>query len=436
MCYAIPGKVKKIESGAVIVDYFGEERRAHNEMKDISIGDYIYAQGGFVIRKISSQEAEEILAAWKEMFFALQEVDTQISRIEKQKKGIDEKITRILDRAMEGIVPTKDEVLYLLKCDDPVVLEYIFKAANFLRKKHLKNSCCVHGILEISNTCNQHCKYCGITVDNKGLTRYHMSIDEIINAAYEAIETYGFKALVLQSGEDNGYSIDELAYAIKTIKERSPALIFISFGEIGIEGLQKLYTAGARGLLMRFETSNQDLYASLHPGRSLNSRLEHIKSAYEMGYLILTGGLVGLPGQTKEDISNDIFLARELHAEMFSFGPFLPHPQTELAQLKPINNNEMLKVLAVSRLIDPHHAKILVTTAFETLHHDARRGGLLAGANSVMLNVTPLSYREHYAIYPNRAYEHDVIEKQIDETIALLHSLGRAPTDLGARKDS
>jgi biotin synthase len=334
---------------------------------------------------------------------------------------------------MEGKPPVKEELLHLLRSEDPVHLDLVFKTANFLRQKYLKNACCVHGILEISNYCKQGCHYCGISLHHKALPRYRMTKEEILAAAREAVERYGFKALVLQSGEDPGYPIAELEEIIRTIKKDFPALIFISFGEIGIDNLKRFYDAGARGLLMRFETSNPELYAKLHPGQALATRLEHLRKAYEMGFLIITGGLVGLPGQTLEDIVNDIYLTKELHAEMFSFGPFLPSPGTPLAGFKPVTENEMLKVIAGARLVEPTEARVLITTAFETLSKEARRKGLLAGGNSVMLNVTPLQYREKYAIYPDRAGKSELIQTQIDETIALLGSLGRAPTDLGAK---
>jgi len=67
----------------------------------------------------------------------------------------------------------------------------------------------------------------------------------------------------------------------------------------------------------------------------------------------------------------------------------------------------------------------------ETLSRRCRKEGLLAGANSVMLNLTPLKYRAHYAIYPNKAYSGVEVGEQIRQTISLLKGLGRAPTDLG-----
>ena len=148
----------------------------------------------------------------------------------------------------------------------------------------------------------------------------------------------------------------------------------------------------------------------------------------------MTGALIGLPGQTNQDIINDIYLAKELGAEMYSFGPFLPSPSTPLGEIKNPSKEKVLKTLALVRLIDPEVAKILVTTALETLDLATRREGLLAGANSLMLNVTPVKYRKLYTIYPNKAYSNELINTQIEEAISLLKSLGRAPTDLGVSK--
>lgn len=415
----------------MIVDYFGEEKKAINEFYDIGVGDYICAQGGYVIKKVPPREAEDTLTAWRELFFQLRDIDRRLSRVDFNKENISRRLTSVLDKALEEVPLNKEELLYLLSLNDPAELRLLFRAANFLRQKYHQNSCCVHGIVEISNFCARDCLYCGIASANPDIIRYRMSQEEIIKVCVEAQEVYGFQALVLQSGEDPGRSIDELADLIKKIKARIPVLVCISFGEVGPAAREKLYRAGARGLLLRFETSNPKNYARLHPGQTLKARLKEIEQAKEQGYLIMTGGLIGLPGQSKEDIINDLYLTKALGAEMYSFGPFLPHPRTPLGTAKPPSREEVLKVLALARFIDPRKAKILITTALETLDVAARREGLLGGANSLMLNVTPLEYRREYAIYPERAYSREAIGVQIDQTIRLLKSLGRAPTDLG-----
>jgi len=431
MCYAIPGKVKSIDGKEVKVDYYGEEKSAVNELKNLEVGDFVYAQGGYVIEKVSPVEAQNVLETWKDLFFELKGVDAATSKVDIGALA-DSDTKKILQKALDGSVFTDSEALSLLGLEGGQNSELLYQTANHLRQKYHDNSCCVHGIVEISNICGQGCLYCGISTHNKSVVRYRMSKDEILAAVDKAVVTHGFKSLVLQSGE-GAYEVDELADIVRTIKEKYSLLICISFGEIGVEALTRLYEAGARAILMRFESSNEALYAQVCPGCDLKNRISELEAAYKIGYLIMTGSLIGIPGQTGQDIVNDIKLASKLNAEMMSFGPFIAHTQTPLKDIPSVNEEAMFKVLSLARIMAPKQAKILVTTAFETISHNAREKGLKAGASSVMLNVTPLAYRKLYSLYPNRAHEDETIFKQIDDTVKLLMKLGRAPTDLSVK---
>lgn len=391
MCYAIPGKVIELGGKIATIEYFGEKRKAYTDLVKLSLGDYVYAQGGFVISKMPETEALEILKDWKELFFKLQETDRKLSNSPKT----------------------------------------LYERANAIRQKYQGNSCCVHGILEFSNYCKNNCLYCGIRKDNQNITRYRMSIDEILSAVDYAVNKLGFKALVLQSGEDDWYDEEKLYTIVTEIRKRCPVLIFLSIGERDINIYKRLFEAGARGALIRFETCDEKLYTKIKPDSSFSNRLNLIKSLKEIGYLIITGFLVGLPGQKAKDIINNIKLTDSLGAEMFSFGPFIPHPQTPLGNTSPPKLTSMLNAIANARLMYPE-SKILVTTALETLDkNEGAKKGLMAGANSLMINITPIKYRKLYDIYPNRAGIEDDTAAKIDSVLKLLYSLGRAPTDLG-----
>lgn len=428
MCYAIPGVVTELNGRNAVISYFGETRAALCELPNLQPGDYVYAQGGYVIEKVDPDFARDMLETWNELFLVLQERDSALSA-RPAPEPRDRPLQDILDKAGSGLQISRDELLYLLTIEEPDRLERLYRTANAVRHLHHRNSCCVHGILEISNYCSSDCLYCGLAAKSKLTRRYRMTRDEILEAAKEAIEGFGFKSLVLQSGEDPEYTPTFLAEVVAEIKRRHGVFICVSFGEVGLDGLDQLYAAGARALLMRFETSDPKLYAQLHPGSTLDSRLSHLRHALKTGWLTMTGGLIGLPGQTVESLADDVMLAGELNAEMFSFGPVLAsHRRHEQAS---VTEPQMLRLLAAARLAAPPQAKVLVTTAFETLSPTARERGLLAGASSVMLNVTPLRYRADYAIYEGRAHVTESVADQTRAIIQLLDRLGRAPSDLG-----
>jgi biotin synthase len=267
-------------------------------------------------------------------------------------------------------------------------------------------------------------------VENTHLNRFSLNTEEILEVVADAVKRFGFKGIVLQSGEDDSYSSEDILNLIKEIRENYPVLIFLSVGEREEAFYRKAFDAGAKAVLFRFETSDQNLYSKIHPHSSLKERTRLLKLFKDIGYIIATGSLIGLPGQKAEDVIDDFMFAKELGCDMYSFGPFIPHPDTPLSNYKASDVEYVLKALSVLRLIDPY-GKILVTTALESLSPKARKQALMGGANSIMLNLTPKDYVGLYDIYPNRATVDASVENQIDESLHLLKSIGRAPTDLG-----
>jgi biotin synthase len=440
MCYAIPGKVVKIElkkcshgsgkgSGNIaIIEYFGEHRKALNEYDDLKVGEYVYAQGGVVVNRIPEQDALEILDIWKEKFFELKKADKELSSITKNNKDVSTNLLAVLQKVNLRKKLTNDDLRYLLSIKDKNELRLLYETSNNVRQKIHDNACCVHGIIEFSNNCRQNCEYCGIRRDAK-INRYRMTKEEIIETAKNAAEKLNFKALVLQSGEDEYYSDEMLCEIIKEIRKLN-VLIFVSFGVRSKESYKKFYDAGARAILLRFETSNKKLFETMRKGTSFDERIELIKYAKKLGYVIATGFIIGLPGETDEDLLNNILLAKSLEPDMYSFGPLIPTKGTPLENINKTDVDTVLKIIAVTRLNDVD-CNILVTTALETLSKDAKRKALMAGGNSLMINVTPYKYRALYGIYENRSDRDIEIEDNIEETINLLYSLGRAPTDIG-----
>src|SRR3989338_1685912 len=85
MCYSIPGKLIAVEDNVGVINYFGEKRKAIIDLSNVSVGDYVYAQGGVIISKIPEKEAEEILEFWKDKFFTLKKNDKKLAKVDKVK---------------------------------------------------------------------------------------------------------------------------------------------------------------------------------------------------------------------------------------------------------------------------------------------------------------------------------------------------------------
>lgn len=266
----------------------------------------------------------------------------------------------------------------------------------------------LRGLVEVSNICRKNCLYCGIRRDNAGVARYRMTADEIVEtAAWAADNRYG--SVVLQSGEAAGEENTRLIEAVLTRLHAAygDALgVTLSLGEQDEDVYRRWRDAGAHRYLLRIEASNPELYARLHPAdHAWTARRACIRTLKRLGYIVGTGVMIGLPGQTRDDLVSDIEFFRDEGVDMVGMGPYLPHPDTPLAAA-PRNTAfdpfEMtLRMTAAVRLVLPD-VNIAATTALEAIAPDGRERGILAGANVVMPNITPRKYREEYILYPNK----------------------------------
>lgn len=426
MCYAIPAKLVALEKNTAVLDYFGEKRRVLSTLIPVRVGDYVYAQGGIIVNKISPSQAEKINNLWKDIFFSLKKKDAQKAKLKKYSAS--QKVLKILDKVNRGGSLSRDEVLFLLRLKDKKDLSLLFATANNIRQKVKGNSTCVHGIIEFSNFCRQSCLYCGIRKPNH-IFRYRLSEDEIFKIATFAVEKLQFKALLLQSGEDTYFDEEKLIKIVKRIKDLG-VLVILSIGERRKSLYKKLFSYGARAAFLRFETAQPYLYSFLRRGKDLKKRLGLLKYLRELGYLTISGFIVGFKGEKNETVADNIFLLSSLNPDMYSFGPYIL-PQKGILERANIKLEDVLKITAILRLLRKD-ANILVTTATEVLDKEARRKALLAGANSLMINLTPPQYRNLYQIYPREtSFKGQNIEDTVKEVKELLFSLGRAPSDFG-----
>jgi len=274
-------------------------------------------------------------------------------------------------------------------------------AADKLRSEIHGDAVFLRGIIEFSNYCRNLCAYCGINIDNEAVERYRMTPEEVLDTARNA-KRWGCGTVVLQSGDDPGYGLERLAGLVREIKTGLGLAVTLSVGVLEREELALLKEAGADRYLLRFETSDPQLFASIHPDQSFERRLRCLTDLRELGYQVGSGFMIALPGATSESIAADILFATELELDMIGCGPFMAHPGTPLASaVRPAGTDLYYNVIALLRLCNPQ-AHIPATTAFDALDENGRNRVLQGGANVFMPNLTPARFREHYQLYPNK----------------------------------
>jgi len=111
--------------------------------------------------------------------------------------------------------------------------------------------------------------------------------------------------------------------------------------------------------------------------------------------------MVGSPFQTLENLAEDLIFIKEFCPEMIGIGPFIPHSDTIFFNEAAGSMDLTLLLIGILRLLLPN-ALIPATTALGTINPEGREKGILAGANVVMPNLSPVSVRKKYSLYDNK----------------------------------
>ncbi len=327
-------------------------------------------------------------------------------------------IEHIITKLQQGYRLSYEEYVQLIQNRDCIDRKTLYAQAQKQAQQNYGKNIYLRGLIEISNFCKNDCYYCGIRCSNIKAVRYRLTTEDILTCCQKGY-ALGMRTFVLQGGEDSYFTDEHICNLILTIRQRWPgAAITLSLGEKSLSSYQRYYEAGAVRYLLRHETADALHYQKLHPpAMSLKNRRRCLTDLQDIGYQVGAGFMVGSPAQTVECLAKDLLFLQEFKPHMAGIGPFIPHDDTPFASARAGTAEDTLFFLALVRLILPQ-ALLPATTALGTVAEDGWQRGVLAGANVIMLNLTPSKEKEHYSLYngknPTSAAEAHLITEQMD----------------------
>lgn len=288
----------------------------------------------------------------------------------------------------------------------------LFRASEAIKARTVGKVVYFRGLIEFSNICTKDCYYCGIRKSNSKPERYAIDDQRVLDAARFAYENR-YASIVLQAGErSDARFVNTIEHLLHQITELSQGQlgITLSLGEQSPETYARWKAAGAHRYLLRIESSDRQLYNSIHPNdaaHSFDQRLQALQQLRAAGYQVGTGVMIGLPFQTLEHLANDLLFFKEWDFDMIGMGPYIEHADTPLYQhadtLWPLSQRfDMgLKMVATLRLLMPD-INIAAATALQAIDPAGREKAVKVGANIIMPNITPTAQRGQYLLYPNK----------------------------------
>ena len=205
-----------------------------------------------------------------------------------------------------------------------------------------------------SGECSEDCKFCAQSSHYKtDIEKFELvEKEEVIKLAKEnEVEGVNRFSLVTGSRGVLGDDFEKIIDIYEDLEEEVKMDLCASLGILDYEKLSRLRKKGITMYHHNLETS-RDYYKEICTTHSYDERIETIKHAKKSGMSVCSGGIIGL-GESIEDRVSLAFELKQLEVESIPINILNPVKGTPLENEKPLSQNEILKTIAIFRLVNP-----------------------------------------------------------------------------------
>lgn len=236
-----------------------------------------------------------------------------------------------------------------------------------------------------SGSCSEDCRFCAQSAHNPADAETYELRDthSIVEAAHRAAEAGSRHFGIVTSGRGQGENeIERIARAISRITSETDLQVCASLGCLEAPAFQKLRDAGLTRYNHNVETSRRH-FSEIVTTHSFEDRLRTVRLAAGAGLSVCCGGIIGM-GETREDRVSMGLTLRELPVDSVPINILMPVEGTPLADVEPLSPVEILKTIAIFRLMMPRRT-IKVAGGRETGLGDFQGMAFTAGANGMIV---------------------------------------------------
>ncbi|MBU0731100.1 MAG: biotin synthase BioB [Proteobacteria bacterium] len=236
-----------------------------------------------------------------------------------------------------------------------------------------------------SGQCSEDCKFCVQSAHYKtDISVYPLKdIEEIVLAAQEARSIgAGHFSLVTSGRGMQGAEVEKVAGIIAAIRSRVDIKVCASLGILSYDSFMVLKDAGLSRYHHNIESSREffDTIVSTH---SFDERIETIKAAQRAGLEVCAGGIIGL-GETEDDRISMALTLKECKVDSVPLNILIPLPGTPLEHTARLSIEEILRAIALFRLI-VGGIPVRLCAGRESALNDFLGMAFMAGADGMMI---------------------------------------------------
>ncbi len=236
-----------------------------------------------------------------------------------------------------------------------------------------------------SGRCSEDCAFCAQSVhsDSEAKTYPLMSVEEIFESARAAESTGADSVGIVMSGlAPTDAELDVLCEAARRIRNELSIFPDASLGMLTVPVAEKLKASGFYGYHHNVETA-ESFFEQVCSTHSWGDHLRTLSVAISAGFRVCSGGIFGL-GESLEQRIELAETMRRVNPDRVCLNFLIPVPGTRLSQRPLMRPIEILKLIAVFRLMLPTR-DINVCAGREMHLRDMQGMIFFAGANVTMI---------------------------------------------------
>ncbi len=248
--------------------------------------------------------------------------------------------------------------------------------------------------------CPEDCKFCAQSVHNvTGITPHSlMDEEEMLNMAFMMQDEGAARFCIVVSGKEaDSEDFERILSILQRIKKDTSLSLCVSLGMLTEVSAHELKAAGVTRIHHNLETS-QNFFKNVCTTHSYEDKKETISIAKSAGLEVCCGGIIGM-GESARDRIELAFTLREMDVDAVPINVLNPIKGTPFENVIPLSPMEILKTIAVFRLILPEK-NIRIAGGREKNLRDLQCLALLAGANGLLMG--------NYLTTPGRVPREDI----------------------------
>ncbi len=265
-----------------------------------------------------------------------------------------EKLREIVDRSLNGEQITFEDGLFILNYPDELI-DQLIEEVKKIREAVFGNQVEFCSLINAKNgACSEDCSFCAQSSKYPTpINAYPLvSKKELLEGAEKAVSIKANRYCIVTSGRRaSEEEVEQIADAVKEIRERYPIKVCVSLGSIDEKSLKKLKDAGVDRVNHNLETSKR-FFPNIVTTHPWEERYETIKNIQKVGLSTCTGGIFGL-GETDEDIVDLAMTYRQLKVDSIPLNFLIPIPGTPLEDAKKLTPERCLKIISLFKVFNP-----------------------------------------------------------------------------------